>query len=501
MESQNERNSTLQCVPMPGPSLVVLDDVLANIFYIFVAILGENLGEQKPPLALSPSWFSILGSVSKQWRTVALSTPRLWTDIHIDIGHPSQFANAVTVLRRFEDRSGACPLKINVTFSNVEEALPVTNDDMKNCQSLANELAASVGRWKHFNTNCHPSFLLKIEQTVLQSAQPTLPLLERLEIRPYSHSEETWPNLSQQDFTGPLIMFTACPKLRHVSLGIGHSFHGGEDVPIQLQWLQIENLERIEASFKGCMQIFQYCPNLVRFNIDVARDYGVHGPVHALRHHLQSLEICFDDEYGTSFDALFGSLDLPLLLELRITFNDKWQPLTQARLTQFLSATLSLQRLILGLYNISPEDFHCIIKALPRGLLELEFIHQMEDSEAPTIYSKQLLDDITLRTPDYSPSAWLPQLRVLSLVGKLDVNIRAFTAMIRSRTWDNAGAHRGAELQSLQMYILESPKSLTIEDLQILKDCLKHRARFRVVHRGRGGRGGHARSLAFPELL
>ncbi|KZP04973.1 hypothetical protein FIBSPDRAFT_940727 [Athelia psychrophila] len=339
-----------------------------------------------------------------------------------------------------------------------------SSEDMEQCQSLANALAASVDRWQHFRTNSHPSFLWKIEQAVVQGPTWSRPMLETLEIRSYGRSRQTWPDLGQNDDEAGLTMFAASPKLRYVNLGIGYSFHNDENLPIQLPWQQIEQLDRIDASSEGCMRLLRECPNLVRFNVVVPRHCGVLGPVDFLRHSLQSLEIWFDDESGASFDALFGSVELPSLLELRITFaEDEWQPLAHARLTRFLAATVTLQRLVLKLRHVSPEDFHSILKALPSGLLELEFVHEREESAAPTIYSKQLLEELTLRTRD--PPALLPNLRALSLLGALDMNIRAFTAMIRSRTWDNADAHRGAELQSLHIDVLENEDESGRENL------------------------------------
>ncbi|KZP20807.1 hypothetical protein FIBSPDRAFT_1044600 [Athelia psychrophila] len=499
MEFTNERDTGSQGTPKLAPLLAVPDDVLVEIFYAFGAI-KKNLRVPSlppPPSPDSPAWPILLGSVCRKWRAVTLSTPRLWAGIRINISRPSNFVDAINVFQRFAARSGAYPLDIAITFSNVEDALMFSSEDMEQCQSLANALAASVDRWQHFRTNSHPSFLWKIEQAVVQGPTWSRPMLETLEIRSYGRNRQTWPDLGQNDDEAGLTMFAASPKLRYVNLGIGYSFHNDENLPIQLPWQQIEQLDRIDASSEGCMRLLRECPNLVRFNVMVPRQCGVRGPVDFLRHSLQSLEIWFDDESGASFDALFGSVELPSLLELRITFaEDEWQPLAHARLTRFLAATVTLQRLVLKLRHVSPEDFHSILKAVPSGLLELEFVHEREESAAPTIYSKQLLEELTLRTRD--PPALLPNLRALSLLGALDMNIRAFTAIIRSRTWDNADAHRGAELQSLHMYIVESQKSLTIEDLQILKDCLTHRARFRVVHRGPSG---GSRSLAFPDLM
>lgn len=151
----------------------------------------------------------------------------------------------------------------------------------------------------------------------------------------------------------------------------------------------------------------------------------------------------------------------------------------------------------MGASSIPPADFHAILKAIP-GLQEFEFCHANLHNER-TVYSEELLVGLTFPTssaPDCGRVALLPNLRTLSLVGKIDFDIGTFIAMIRSRTRERVPgiAHHGAMLQSLQMHILRG-SSIAAEDLAEVKAILGDRVVIQMVV------DIPLRSPTFPDLL
>ncbi|KZP04959.1 hypothetical protein FIBSPDRAFT_940717 [Athelia psychrophila] len=464
-----------------------LDNVLVGIFLAFGAV-----ARREDYWAPSPGPI-LLGSVCRRWRAVTRSSPLLWASIRIDINRPSRFASALHAFRLFTTRSGAWPLEVSITFSNEEEKHHVSSVDMEQCQLLASALAASVERWQHFRTNSHPSFLRRIEQAVAARPSSSSRILETLWVRPYMREGETWPDLGLNIHTTPLTMFAASPQLRHVSLNDDYSFEG-EDLPIRLPWQQIERLD-IDASFEGCMQLLRDCPKLAQFTIAMAQDYGVEGGVDIVHRALRSLEMWVDDE--PTFDCFFECVKLPSLLDLRIHFALAWdadESITQERIVSYLPTCSMLQRLVLRLYEVESDDFHDILRAVPPGLMELEICLEMD--KAATIYTNELLEELTFNRGRQTP-ALLPNLHTLSLLGEgLNMDPTIFTTMIRSRTKENVNCRHGALLQSLYIHTVEDTESITIQDLVEVKAILGDRADIRMV-----AFAPMYRSPAFPDLL
>ncbi|KZP20819.1 hypothetical protein FIBSPDRAFT_1044608 [Athelia psychrophila] len=465
----------------------VSDDVLVEIFLALSAVT-----RRADYWAPSPGPI-LLGSVCRRWRAVTRSSQLLWASIRININHPSRFASALDIFRLFTTHSGVCPLEVSITFRNEEEKHHMSSVDMEQCQLLASALAASVERWQHFRTNSHPSFLRRIEQAVAERPSSSTRILETLWIQPYSREGETWPDLGLNVHTTHLDMFAASPKLRYVSLGDGYSFEG-DDLPIRLSWQQIERLD-IAASFEGCIQVFRDCPKLTRFSVAMAQDCGVEGGVDIVHRSLRSLEMWVDDE--PTFDCFFKSVKLPSLLDLSIHFDLAWnadESLTQERITAFLPTCSKLQRLALRIYEVVPEDFHDILRAVLPGLMELEICHEVD--EAATIYTNQLLEELTFNHGRQTP-ALLPNLHTLSLLGEgLNMDPATFTTMIRSRTKENVDGQHGALLQSLYIHIVKDTESIKLQDLGEVKAILGDRADIRMV-----AFAPMYQSSAFPDLF
>ncbi|KAF9447754.1 hypothetical protein P691DRAFT_670891, partial [Macrolepiota fuliginosa MF-IS2] len=100
------------------------------------AVLLQELNAVQPPTAILPAeilsyifqfacrspefshWYymrSVLHNVSTYWRQILVSTPQLWTGIHLNIGRESTKSEA-TLLSHFLKRSGNLPLTLSFDY-------------------------------------------------------------------------------------------------------------------------------------------------------------------------------------------------------------------------------------------------------------------------------------------------------------------------------------------------------------------------------------------------
>ncbi|KAF7298531.1 hypothetical protein MIND_00799700 [Mycena indigotica] len=144
-------------------------DVMEEIFLACLPTLRNSaMSAKDAPL--------LLGRVCSSWRTISLSTPRLWAGIHIsqpsmivDILPPEDRTRiwceqALVTLRdavlQWLSRSGECPLSISVQSS----VYPVTTDVFgPNKAGILHMLLPFAPRWEHLEVSgCSPADLLSL---------------------------------------------------------------------------------------------------------------------------------------------------------------------------------------------------------------------------------------------------------------------------------------------------------------------------------------------------
>ncbi|KAF7983000.1 hypothetical protein HWV62_24618 [Athelia sp. TMB] len=433
----------------------------------------------------------ILGSVCRQWRAVTLSESRLWTKIHIVIHRASRFADKTNLLQLFTARSGTYfPLSITINFEDRHDSPFLewwrTSDGngMASCQIFIDALVASVERWQNFSIQSPRGFIAMMEDALAQRLPWSLSVLSRLEIdEVYSPK---WPgqNVHNLELHFPsLLMFAATPSLRHVCLRSFVFKAGGTRAT--LPWNQLEQMDHVNADVAGLLHLLRQAPNLIRCtNVSVSHAHrliaGLPSPTHSLR----ALDIYLYPDVVSNF---FQSIQLPGLRDLRLKMVE-YQPRSHAQVRAFLSAAPMLQRLVLRLAidSMATPELRALLQAVP-DLEEFEFCHSERPSGGTTVYTDELLYTLALT----ACPPLLPSLRVLSLLGELDMNPVLFTDVIQSRMVGNGGA----VLQKLHMHVLRTRRSLAIEELVKVKALLGDGADIHAVT------SIPAQSPAFPDLL
>ncbi|KAF7966922.1 hypothetical protein HWV62_36569 [Athelia sp. TMB] len=326
-------------------------------------------------------------------------------------------------------------------------------------------------------------FIKQIEQSLHQSRPWSLPLLEDLHIMDICNSmwsSPVWPVPEQNDL--PVHLFAVSPRLKRVNMS--YDIYDHERPEVQIPWHQIEQVDTFSADVYGCRELLRLCPNLIRC-AKLEIEWGASGDGEPVRNDLQLLAIAFcdeDDDEDEGVNTFFECLELPFLLDLQVCFNwgPQWTWDTQVIFTSFLSGISTLQRFVLRLYQWPSEVLRSILMALPRlrdfGLC----IGKSGDSP---LFNKELLEELTFSSND-NVSVLLPNLRALSLLGKIGVDAGAFGAMVRSRTKENANGERGVLLQSLHMRIVGQDRTSTAlwdSEFEEVKNILGDKADIQIV--------------------
>ncbi|KAJ7758533.1 hypothetical protein DFH07DRAFT_919284 [Mycena maculata] len=134
----------------------------------------------------------LLGRICSSWRMISLSTPRLWSRLHIAIpARPSQLADdghRIVNLPGYEEkltqrlettktwlgRSRQCPLSLSVNSENASDAPPGSS-----ALPIAQTLLAFTSRWQHISLH-GPTEFLQILSTI---AEKDVPMLETLKVK------------------------------------------------------------------------------------------------------------------------------------------------------------------------------------------------------------------------------------------------------------------------------------------------------------------------------
>ncbi|KAF9462331.1 hypothetical protein BDZ94DRAFT_1166130, partial [Collybia nuda] len=171
----------------------------------------------------------LFGRVCSQWRRVSLSTPRLWSSIHIvlpgDIspGDPSVAINQIPsihgAVKEWLDRSGGLPLSISLF------QVPYVYASQARMDELMSSLIQFSSRWKNVALIL-PSFLTS---PLFSLSHKALPLLETF----FFHSTTNGPSPLPE--STPLDIFQA-PHLHTLS-----SYQLGA-IPQDMKWSQLTSL-------------------------------------------------------------------------------------------------------------------------------------------------------------------------------------------------------------------------------------------------------------------
>ncbi|KAJ3574057.1 hypothetical protein NP233_g2030 [Leucocoprinus birnbaumii] len=361
-------------------------DILQDIFYHCLPIAhNATMSVDLPPLSLA--------RVSKRWRNVIYSSPRLWTTLHIvaipfDVPFHAQSSRAnLDAIESWINRSGVLPISISMYHDTQSSSLAAR---MRTYQ--VKPYFDIIARHSHRLKSLY--FILRdVDWVQLLSpfSSSDFPKLESLCIKDH-HESISWDDPSDSRAANALAQdksLLRAPQLRCLDL----PSYLGNRLGEKMQWQNLTSLyvSYWSIQFGDFVRIASQCPNLseclIRLSYiyawpDSINDPPNGGPLNFTLPNLRNLMILgtHDDDPTTS--DLFRRISTPSLTHLtwkRSSRREPWSftPLSYMEeemlesLKEFLSRLVApLEGLGLWLDPISGEALVGILKCVP-GLKRL----------------------------------------------------------------------------------------------------------------------------------
>ena len=276
----------------------------------------------------------LLTRICSSWRAIALSSPRIWSKIHIPLpGDPSlsesgngiitdetslsnrrqRFARILQLrcdaVRRWLSRTGTCPLSLSVIYPGYFPGVHNLNDELTH--EMFDILLSYADRWSDVNLSMPEAIYNKLQSNINPT---TFSILKSLKINLY-------PDIFATNNTQPIpIRLLAVPGLRKIALDAILVTLKLPGSTIQPNWTQITHITIASSTDDRYLLILlRQCPNLVFGNFQVlTSDWSNESIVdqdEVLLPHLESLEI---DDSGTyeNMAAIFKAIKAPALTRL-----------------------------------------------------------------------------------------------------------------------------------------------------------------------------------------
>lgn len=352
----------------------------------------ESLGE---PLTLT--------HVSKSWRSIALSTQRLWSSFAYsfrrDKGPKLHTVHTVIppLLEMWLPRSGHLPLSLTFkadpySTSANEKSTAVMLDTLQKCAPRSRELNITSGI-PMLNQLAHTGF----------------PLLEQLDLTVILQKVPTSPSA---------FMFETAPRLRILNLQIPNEMRG--DYRQLFKWSNLTHFtsnyavgSRDRSFIEGLLR----CQGLQTCKI-VLNDMQRLSSPPALLPHLHTLQIT--DLFGAN-DHFLENLVVPSLRDFRLLGNCRDWPVDKLTdLTRRSSCNLKH----LGFKYSCPDSLLDFLKHT-QSLTTLDIRCGASVTQLPF--------DITLLHPSNMTPPLLPNLENIFLAGPFQINVESIVTMVDSR--------------------------------------------------------------------
>jgi hypothetical protein len=183
-----------------------------------------------------------LGQVCREWRTIAISAPSLWTSLLI-CGSDAQIGRLLPAIQLWLARSGTLPLSIGICVFQARELTYPSLD------KIIAELVPHSHRWERLHLRIPAAYL---ERLLDRPAVP-FPSLRSLRLDPTTSVDEmgTWSFRISPGATA----------LRHLSIN-GHTVQFSP-CRITAPWSQLTALSSTaHMTIDDCFEIFRLCANL-----------------------------------------------------------------------------------------------------------------------------------------------------------------------------------------------------------------------------------------------
>ncbi|KAF9462302.1 hypothetical protein BDZ94DRAFT_1261564 [Collybia nuda] len=355
----------------------------------------------------------LLGRVCSRWRSVALSTPRLWSGIHIVIGSiPSQeglesvdqIPDVHAAVEEWLGRSGGLPLSISLFQA------PYTITNQEYVDNLISTLVQFSSRWRNMSlllSSQPPSLLFSL-------SHQTFPLLERFSFHGVTaDSPSPFPELAPLDiFRAPRIKSTSSHHLGTLPKNMGWS---------QLTFLSLESCGYGEGRLtpSKAIEILHESPGLIHCEFNFISGWNSPSSIDHEIVTMPSLVTLAIFEGTISLKPFFEHLRLPVLASLEFAATPRRHPHPddpeEPSICTLLSRIDSLKELTLSSLNLTHTTLvNCLQRA--SSITRLSVLNPQPADSWPFFIAtlSPFTDDVvSLLTPTEDQPPMCPLLRVL----------------------------------------------------------------------------------------
>ncbi|KAJ7747762.1 hypothetical protein B0H16DRAFT_1461854 [Mycena metata] len=411
------------------PVLTLPTEITSEIFvWCLPPTLPELDSESKngPQSALPPLLFLW---VCREWRAIALSTPRLWTYLHLNLGEEMLESEVETLINDWFCRAGSCPLTFSVRGWHRMHAY------------AAEVISIAVRRYApQLQSVC-----LQLESTHFRrmglggSESLKFPILENLAI--------SLPFVPDTGEVAPSKIFLDAPRLRQVSF----TYRAAPGMFL----LPYDQLFKLTCQAPGdeCLALILEAPFLQELTCSADADSPSSSTVTVTHHRLHTLRLI-----GGSATDFLGHLCLPALETLHLSLDIFSFP-EKRILLAFLQRSPSLRRFSTG-YPITLLSVDWFT-AMP-NLTEIELCRP----------SRPFFRGLCAKLDRAEHRDFLPHLRSLSFVD-VRFGVRPAIKALRSRC---TPSDNGSVLESFR---LTWPRGVTVDPLSesviiALRELVEH---------------------------
>ncbi|KAF7352126.1 F-box domain-containing protein [Mycena venus] len=311
------------------------------------AIFTASLSSTRNPAISADEAPLLLCRICKSWRSIALSTPRLWAAIHIVVPDPLRLQRLANWLVIWFERSGVVPLHISMVFSRTSES------SLRDISPILSALTAVARRWRDIELPL-PGHLLAGSR-LLSLSPDEVPLLEKVNISQYDES------------TMAGSAFLATESLRSLTIPATLDCRG-----IPVSWRYLRHLNITQGASWGsrftcpvALAVLRQCTALqtCEFGLtDIAGENDLIPTEEFSLPQLRHLSITRHDPMHRSH--LFGAVTLPNLESLHYEVRNNDQS-AQPELPRLLPSTPSLQSFTIQAPGLGSESLLEVLSHLP----------------------------------------------------------------------------------------------------------------------------------------
>jgi F-box-like len=388
----------------------------------------------------------LLGRICKLWRQISLSTPQLWSSLHVPALNPTflvkhgrgKLLQRAEAVKGWLGLSGSCPLSLSFVF----QPGMILEEDAEShfaAKHLLQTIILFSQRWKDVDFSLTSSVL---DQCLSTLAGTDVPVLERIRFQPF-HDQETPPPV-QKWVSAPMFRV---PSLRHVTLMSADCISSDSVLPwgcLTHLSLTSDGWGRRMLSSTKALEILNQCSRLIScsMEIDVSQDRRSTYASTVSLPSLHSLEINISEEEEEQNNAIlrgfFEALSLPSLQHFKYSGYDFVQHAADLPFKSLLtqSRTHGIESFELGLVTVSRSGLVLDCLPLLPSLKRLTLVERPAFTWwNPNVDDAILCDDLlTLLTPRAGVEYLCPGLEEISLEQCTKITEEAICRFLTWRT-------------------------------------------------------------------